>query len=45
VSALLRALRYRPFALLWSGQTMSVVGDKVLQIALGLLHRQVRSFD
>jgi len=32
--ALLRALRGRPFALLWAGQTVSRVGDHLYQIAL-----------
>lgn len=31
---LLRALTYRPFALLWSGQTISRVGDSLYRIAL-----------
>ena len=31
---LLRALRGRPFALLWSGQTISVIGDRIFQVAL-----------
>jgi MFS family permease len=31
---LVRALRHRPFALLWAGQTISVLGDKVFQVAL-----------
>jgi len=31
---LLRALRHRPFALLWAGQTISTLGDKVFQVAL-----------
>src|SRR5215475_9117436 len=30
----LRALRHRPFALLWSGQTLSRFGDFVYEIAL-----------
>jgi len=30
----LRALRYRPFALLWSGQTISRLGDNLYHIAL-----------
>jgi MFS family permease len=34
MSSLLRALRHRPFALLWSGQTISTVGDRIYQIAL-----------
>lgn len=29
-----RALRYRPYALLWSGQTISILGDKIFQVAL-----------
>lgn len=31
---LFRAWRHRPFALVWSGQTISVLGDKVFQVAL-----------
>jgi hypothetical protein len=31
---ILRALRHRSFALLWSGQTISRVGDFLYQIAL-----------
>ncbi len=31
---LFRALTYRPFALLWSGQTISRMGDSLYQIAL-----------
>ena len=31
---LFRALRARPFALLWSGQTISLLGDRVFQVAL-----------
>jgi MFS family permease len=31
---LFRALRSRPFALLWSGQTLSLLGDRVFQVAL-----------
>ena len=31
---LFRALAYRPFALLWSGQTISRIGDSLYQIAL-----------
>ncbi len=31
---LFRALRYRAFALLWGGQTISTLGDKVFQVAL-----------
>jgi MFS family permease len=34
MSSLLRALRHRPFALLWSGQTISTVGDRIYQVAL-----------
>jgi DHA3 family tetracycline resistance protein-like MFS transporter len=34
VLALLRALRHRPFALLWVGQTISILGDKVFELAL-----------
>lgn len=29
-----RALRYRPYALLWSGQTISILGDRIFQVAL-----------
>jgi DHA3 family tetracycline resistance protein-like MFS transporter len=32
--SLFRALRHRPFALLWSGQTLSRLGDFVYEIAL-----------
>ncbi|MBI3286560.1 MAG: MFS transporter [Chloroflexi bacterium] len=32
--ALFRALQHRPFALLWSGQTISSLGDSVYRIAL-----------
>lgn len=32
--AFFRALRHRPFALLWSGQTISRLGDSVYQLAL-----------
>ena len=31
---LFRALRHRPFALLWSGQTVSILGDRIFQVAL-----------
>jgi MFS family permease len=31
---LLRALKNRPFALLWSGQTISLLGDRIYQVAL-----------
>jgi DHA3 family tetracycline resistance protein-like MFS transporter len=34
MSSLLRALRHRPFALLWSGQTISTVGDRIYQVTL-----------
>jgi MFS family permease len=34
VNGLFRALRGRPFALLWSGQTISLLGDRVFQVAL-----------
>jgi hypothetical protein len=30
----LRALRIRPFALLWGGQTISRLGDSLYRIAL-----------
>ena len=30
----LRALRYRSFALLWTGQTISRLGDSLYRIAL-----------
>ncbi|MBI1800244.1 MAG: MFS transporter [Chloroflexi bacterium] len=32
--SLFRALRHRPFALLWSGQTLSRVGDHLYELAL-----------
>ena len=32
--AFLRALRYRSFALLWTGQTISRLGDSLYRIAL-----------
>jgi DHA3 family tetracycline resistance protein-like MFS transporter len=32
--SLFRALHERPFALLWSGQTVSLLGDRVFQVAL-----------
>lgn len=32
--SLMRALRRRPFALLWSGQSLSLFGDRIFQIAL-----------
>ncbi len=32
--ALFRALRHRSFALFWSGQTLSALGDKIFQVAL-----------
>lgn len=31
---LFRALHHRPFALLWGGQTVSVLGDNIFQVAL-----------
>jgi MFS family permease len=34
MSSLFRALRHRPFALLWSGQTISRLGDDFYRIAL-----------
>lgn len=34
MNSLLRALRGRPFALLWSGQTLSLLGDRIFQVAL-----------
>lgn len=34
MNSLLRALRGRSFALLWSGQTISLLGDRVFQVAL-----------
>jgi MFS family permease len=33
-SALFRSLHHRPFALLWSGQTISVLGDNLYRVAL-----------
>ena len=32
--ALFRSLRHRPFALMWSGQTISVLGDNLYRVAL-----------
>src|ERR1700743_3770630 len=32
--AMLRALHHRPFALLWSGQTLSRIGDHLYQTVL-----------
>lgn len=34
MTSVFRALRARPFALLWSGQTISLLGDRVFQVAL-----------
>ncbi len=34
MKSLLRALGYRPFVLLWSGQTISRLGDNFYRIAL-----------
>jgi MFS family permease len=34
ISRLLRALKNRPFALVWSGQTVSLLGDRIFQVAL-----------
>jgi len=34
MKSLFRALRYRPFALLWSGQTVSRLGDHFYRVAL-----------
>lgn len=34
VNSLLRVLRGRSFALLWSGQTISLLGDRIFQVAL-----------
>lgn len=34
MNSLFRALRCRPFALLWSGQSISLIGDRIFQIAL-----------
>ena len=34
MNSLFRALRHRPFALLWSGQTISRLGDDFYRIAL-----------
>jgi DHA3 family tetracycline resistance protein-like MFS transporter len=34
MSELFRALRQRSFALLWSGQTISALGDRIFQVAL-----------
>jgi len=34
MSSLFRALRHRPFTLLWSGQTISRLGDDFYRIAL-----------
>ena len=31
---LLRAFHHRPFMLLWSGQTVSLLGDSIYQVAL-----------
>jgi MFS family permease len=31
---LLRALQNRPFALVWAGQTVSLLGDRIFQVAL-----------
>jgi hypothetical protein len=31
---LFRALAHRPFALLWSGQAISALGDRLFQVAL-----------
>ena len=32
--SLFRALGGRPFALLWGGQSISLVGDRIFQVAL-----------
>lgn len=34
MSRLARALRHWPFALMWTGQTVSILGDRVFQVAL-----------
>jgi hypothetical protein len=43
-----RALTYRPFALLWAGQTTLRLGDslhRIAMIVIGLLHRAIRNLD
>jgi len=34
ISRLIQALKNRPFALIWSGQTVSLLGDRIFQVAL-----------
>jgi len=34
MSSLIRALKNRPFTLVWSGQTVSLLGDRIFQVAL-----------
>ncbi len=34
IFGLFRALKNRPFALVWGGQTVSLLGDRIYQVAL-----------